>query len=64
MFVLLNDDVEPPTDVEMRCKLDDGGSVEVNVARRIAGAIALGRGLDVDFLDGLERIAIGVGVCD
>lgn len=44
VFVLLNDDVDPPVDVDCLIKLD---ADVVKVARRIVGVIALGRGLVV-----------------
>jgi len=42
VFVLLNDDVEPPVDVDWRCKFDDGETVGLNDERWTVDIIDLG----------------------
>jgi hypothetical protein len=64
VFVLLNDDVEPPVDVDCRFKLDDDEPDKLNDARRIVGVIALGRGRDVDRVDGVGITVVERCACD
>lgn len=64
VFVLLNDDVEPPVDVDWRCNFDEGEIVGLNDERRTVDSIGLGCVFVVERFDEVGRRATGRCVRD